>query len=62
MIKHHYSDLECIIETTDRFKNNSEKSYTTEVSEHIPSGFSKSIISSFRSIEINMMNTKVKST
>ena len=62
MIKHHFLDLECIIEKIDRFKNNSEKSYTTKVSEHIPSGFSKSTISSFRSIEISMMNTNVKST
>ena len=61
MIKHHFLDLECIIEKIDRFKNNSEKSYT-KVSEHIPSGFSKSTISSFRSIEISMMNTNVKST
>ena len=62
MIKHHFLDLECIIKKIDRFKNNSEKSYTTKVSEHIPSGFSKSTISSFRSIEISMMNTNVKST
>ena len=32
-------------------KNNSENSSTTKVSEHIPSGFSMSTISSFRSIE-----------
>ena len=32
-------------------KNNPENSSTTIVSEHIPSGFSMSTISSFRSIE-----------
>ena len=35
----------------DGCKNNPENSSTTEVSEHIPSGFSMSTISSFRSIE-----------
>ena len=35
----------------DGCKNNPEKSSTTKVSEHIPSGFSMSTISSFRSIE-----------
>ena len=46
-----YADLECIIEKTDGCKNNPENSSTTKVSEHIPSGFSMSTISSFRSIE-----------
>ena len=46
-----YTDLECIIEKIDGCKNNSENSSTTKVSEHIPSGFSMSTISSFRSIE-----------
>ena len=45
-----YADLECIIEKSDRCKNNPENSSTTKVSEHIPSGFSMSTISSFRSI------------
>ena len=45
-----YADLECIIEKTG-CKNNPENSPTTKVSEHIPSGFSMSSISSFRSIE-----------
>ena len=40
-----YADLECIIEKID------ENSSATKVSEHIPSGFSMSKISSFRSIE-----------
>ena len=46
-----YADLECIIEKIDECKNNPENSSTTKVNEHIPTGFSKSTISSFRSIE-----------
>ena len=46
-----YADLECIIEKIDGCKNDPENSSTTKVSEPIPSGFSISIISSFRSIE-----------
>ena len=46
-----YADLECIIEKIDGWKNNPENLSTTKVSEHIPSGFSMSTISSFRSIE-----------
>ena len=42
-----YADLKKI----DGCKNNPENSSITEVSEHIPSRFSISIISSFRSIE-----------
>ena len=45
------ADLECIVETINGCKNNPEDSSTTIVSEHIPSGFSMSTISSFRSIE-----------
>ena len=45
------ADLEYIIEKIDGRKNNPEYSSTTKVSEHIPSGFSMSTISSFRSIE-----------
>ena len=33
------------------FKNKPEKLPTTNVSEHIPSGFSMSVLSSFKSIE-----------
>ena len=56
-----YADLECIIEKTDGCKNdNPENSSTTIVSEHIPSDFSMSTISSFRSMEISMMYTEVK--
>ena len=43
--------FECIIEKIDGCKNNPENSLTTKLSEHIPSGFSISTISSFRSIE-----------
>ena len=45
------ADLECIIEKIDKCKINPENSSTTNVSEHIPSGFSISTISSFKSIE-----------
>ena len=46
-----YADIEFIIEKIDECKNNPENSSTTKVSEHIPSGFSMSTISSFRNIE-----------
>ena len=46
-----YANLECIIEKIDGCKNNPENSSTTKVREHIPSGFSMSTISLFRSIE-----------
>ena len=46
-----YADLECTIEKIDGCKNNPENSSTTKVSQHIPSVFSMSTISSFRSIE-----------
>ena len=46
-----YADLECIIEKIDGCKNHPENPSTTKVKEHIPSGFSMSTISSFRSIE-----------
>ena len=51
-----YTDLECIIEETDGCKNNPENSSTSKVSEHMPSGFTMSGISSFRSVENNNMN------
>ena len=46
-----YADLERIIEKIDGCKNNPENSSTTKVSKHIPSGFSMSTISLFRSKE-----------
>ena len=45
-----YAALECKIEKIDACKNNPENSSTTKVSEHIPSSFSISTISSFRII------------
>ena len=46
-----YADLEFIMEKIGGCKNNPENLSTTKVSEHIPSGFSMSTISSFTSIE-----------
>ena len=46
-----YANRECLIEKIARRKNNPKNSFTTEVGEYIPSGFSMSIISSFKSIE-----------
>ena len=46
-----YTDLDCIIEKIDGCRNNPENLSTSKVSEHIPSGFSMSAISSFISIE-----------
>ena len=46
-----YADLQCLIEKIDGCKNDPENSSTTKVGEHIPSGFSMSTISSFKSIE-----------
>ena len=51
-----YVDLECLIEKFDGCKNNPENSSATKVSEHIPSGFAMSTISSFKSIK-NKHNT-----
>ena len=45
-----YVDLESLIENIDRCKNNSEKSSTTKINEHIASGFLISTISSFKDI------------
>ena len=46
-----YADLECIIEKIDECKNDPQSISKTKLSEHIPSSFSMSTISSFRSIE-----------
>ena len=47
-----YADLEFLIENIDGCKNNKpENSSTTKVSKHIPSGFSMSTVSLFKSIE-----------
>ena len=42
-----YADIECLIEKNDGCKNNPGNLSTTKLSEHIPSGFSVSAISSF---------------
>ena len=46
-----YADLEYIIEKIKGCKSSTENSSTKKVSKHIPSGFSMSTISSFRSTE-----------
>ena len=46
-----YANLECIIEKIDECRNNPENSSTTEVGEHIPSGFLMSPITSFKNID-----------
>ena len=46
-----YADLECIIENVDGCKKNLEKSSASNLTQHIPSDFSMSITSSFRSIK-----------
>ena len=48
-----YVYFECLIKNIDRFENNLENSSTAKVGEHIPSGISMSIISSFKIIENN---------
>ena len=46
-----YPDLECLIEKIDGCKNNTKNSFTGKVGEHIPTGFSMSLISSFKNIQ-----------
>ena len=57
-----YAVLDCLIEKIDGYNNNPENSFTTKVNEYIPSSFSISPISSFKSINISMMHTEVKIT
>ena len=45
------ASLECLIEKTDKCKNNPESSFTIKVGENIPSGFSLSTILPFKNIE-----------
>ena len=40
-----YTELECIIEKIDGWRNNPENSSARKISKHIPSGFSMSTIS-----------------
>ena len=46
-----YADLECITKKNDGCKNYPENWSTVKASEHILSGFSITVVSSFRSIE-----------
>ena len=46
-----YADLEGLIEKIDGCESNPDNLSTTKVGDHIPSGFSMSIIWSFKSIE-----------
>ena len=46
-----YADLECVIEKIYGCKDNRENASSRKVSKHIPSGFSMSTITSFKSIE-----------
>ena len=46
-----YADIESLIEEIDGYKNNTEHSLTTKVTEHIPSSYSMSTILPFKSIE-----------
>ena len=45
------ADFKCMIEKIDEYKNNPENSSKTNVSEHIPSCFSMSIMFPFTNIE-----------
>ena len=53
------ADFECITEKSNGYKNNPENSSTTKASEHIPSAFSMSTISSFRNIEMIYIEVKI---
>ena len=46
-----FEDLECLQEKIGGCQNNPKTSSTAKVSKHIPSGFSMSTISSFRSVQ-----------
>ena len=54
------ADHEFVIEKIDGCKNNPQNSFTTKVSENIPSDFSMFTISSFKELKISMMYTEVK--
>ena len=61
IMKQIYADLECLIEKTDRCKNNPENPSSTKLGEHVPSNFSMSKISSFNSIKkTSMVYAEVK--
>ena len=46
-----YADLESLTNKIGGYKNNPEKTSTTKVGEHIPSGFSMPTTPSFKDIE-----------
>ena len=46
-----YADLESLIEKIDGCRNNPKKSFTTKVSQHIPSGISTSTVSLFKNVD-----------
>ena len=46
-----FSDLQCLIEKIDGYKNNPEKLSATKVNEHVPLSLSMSTISPFKNIE-----------
>ena len=54
------ADHEFVIEKIDGCKNNPQNSFTTKVSENIPSDFSMFMISSFKELKISMMYTEEK--
>ena len=55
-----YADLESLIKKMNGCTTNPEKSSTTKVGEHIPSGFSISTISTLKTCKISMIRTEVK--
>ena len=54
-----YADLQCLIEKIDSCKSNPENSYTIEIDEHIPSGFSTSTILKAQEISIICIEVKI---
>ena len=42
-----YADLECLLEKMSTYHNNREKSSTTKINKHTPSGYSLSTYCSF---------------
>ena len=49
-----YADIDLFIRKIDKSANNSEKSSTLKIGEHIPCGYSMSTISGFNQIEEKM--------
>ena len=55
-----YAYLKSLIKVIDGYKYNFEKSSTTKVGEHIPSGFLMPTILPFKDMKNNMIYTEVK--